>query len=520
VVLKTVGLGTSTIAQDAVLLKKLGSTKKTTFNSTDADPQRLKAGEQGMALTQNIAFADIAAATEDIVAREQNTYSSGERNYLDAGLLAGFSTANNGHASIAVVAVKGESRSPLKFNDIASWLAQIPISSASYAAEARDTAIRKKYGLGQYDVTDLRVFDATPITMADGHTALIPIVFDVDQAETVGPVIDLPYHMLNTSLKNKATYVIPEGKGWKKNVAAQQKKNYEGLSKGGGVNEYAYDKDVSWSKLKDPQTEMATVPYPVNGTSDFVKFLASNMMAGNSYLDITKYVGQDGAPDADDALSEAVDQNPYILYTSATISTASRDGKILAAINYSREIKDWSTQQKQLWEKVQSVDNDIIKSGMSNEEKAQAIDNYLAKNAKYDYPAFTMLQNLEATDRWFTGGSADYFTKYPNAGNATGILLKGTGVCASYASAFKALADQADLPCVYVTGTVNSSGNRHAWNKVALEGKKYLIVDSTWNDAGSSSSRKYFGLKDSDLETDRVQDSDFVVDAYIGAYAN
>ena len=53
------------------------------------------------------------------------------------------------------------------------------------------------------------------------------------------------------------------------------------------------------------------------------------------------------------------------------------------------------------------------------------------------------------------------------------VLLLEEGVCAGYATVFKEIMDRLDIKCDYI------SGNRHAWNVVTIDGKKYPI-DVTW----------------------------------------
>ena len=63
--------------------------------------------------------------------------------------------------------------------------------------------------------------------------------------------------------------------------------------------------------------------------------------------------------------------------------------------------------------------------------------------------------------------------------------LQGLGgskapVCEGYARAFMVLCNNAEIPCVLVSG---DSGGPHMWNNVYLDGKWYA-VDVTWNDPG------------------------------------
>jgi len=263
---------------------------------------------------------------------------------------------------------------------------------------------------------------------------------------------------------------------------------------------------------------MAQVPYPVNGSTELVKFLASNLMAGNDYLDASAYLKGADESALEDALEEAAAQNPYVLYDNLYPEVVERDGKTLVYISTFYQIKNCPALRTQLWEKVQAVDAQIITSKMSNEAKARAINAWLIGHASYDRVAVNASVKYQKSGNWDVDVATGYYNRFAYAQNATGVLLQGKGVCASYAMAFKALADRAGLPCVYVTGVVKSTGESHAWNKVDLGGR-WLIVDSAWGDEAGSLTA-YFGLTDASKRADRTQDTSFMVDKYISRYAN
>ncbi|MCL2332581.1 MAG: hypothetical protein FWC54_03730 [Actinomycetia bacterium] len=375
-----------------------------------------------------------------------------------------FSTKDNGKIALAVVATRGAARGPLEFHSLMPLLSQIPLSPARFAQEQLGTKVHL-VGQGSASKQGSAPDASRAMTMADGSTTLV--------------------------------------------------------QKGSSPARFAYKKDsIDWSTYREvkPQTAMAQVPYPVNGSTDFVKFLATNLMAGDFYLDATEYLNAPDAPAIDDVLDEAVDQNPYILYDSLSVQTIERDSRTLLYITPFYKIENWKELQQQLWAKVQAVDAQIITSGMSDQAKARAINAWLIAHASYDTAAFDASTSYQDSNTWDLGTAQKYYRDYPYAQNATGVLLKGTGVCASYAAAFKALADQAGLPCIFVTGTVKSTGEGHAWVKVRLDGR-WLIVDSAWNDVSESQTR-YFGLTDTSKQADRTQDADFMLDAFIPHYAN
>lgn len=72
---------------------------------------------------------------------------------------------------------------------------------------------------------------------------------------------------------------------------------------------------------------------------------------------------------------------------------------------------------------------------------------------------------------------------------SVGILLKGYGVCESYALAMNRLLDIAGIPSMTVYGAGNGEG--HAWNYVEMPNGNWYMLDSTWNDAGSKSNGQY-----------------------------
>ena len=93
------------------------------------------------------------------------------------------------------------------------------------------------------------------------------------------------------------------------------------------------------------------------------------------------------------------------------------------------------------------------------------------------------------------GGNRDSATYY-YCHSPYGCLLKGYGVCESYALAMSALLDKAGIPNIYVVGY---AGGGHAWNYVYMPNRQWYLQDSTWNDSTSLShnysSRGYLLVK-------------------------
>ena len=113
--------------------------------------------------------------------------------------------------------------------------------------------------------------------------------------------------------------------------------------------------------------------------------------------------------------------------------------------------------------KVKWIVENYTDASMSGIQKVRALHNWLIFNAHYD-------------------------TTYSEYG-ANGVLIKGTGVCQSYALAYQMLLNEAGIENIYISGSAdNGSGSGrvgHAWNMVKL-GDNWYHVDTTWDDPTST----------------------------------
>ncbi len=99
----------------------------------------------------------------------------------------------------------------------------------------------------------------------------------------------------------------------------------------------------------------------------------------------------------------------------------------------------------------------IIKPGMTEEQKARAIHDYVVTHIVY------------------VGGTSNTSAK-----NALVAIEKGKGSCTFYSSLFYYLAKKASLTTIPIEG--DSIAGRHAWNMVRLNGK-WQFVDTTFDDS-------------------------------------
>ncbi|GAA1824777.1 DUF2510 domain-containing protein [Agromyces salentinus] len=248
-----------------------------------------------------------------------------------------------------------------------------------------------------------------------------------------------------------------------------------------------------------PETDL-----PVFGSSPMVTYLAKHLIAQTPVIDISDYASLPGAPTVSDALTEATYQNPYVLGVRGY--ELSEDGTRIG-VQYEVTKAEAEQLQADIAAKVVEVVESVVTDEQAEAEKVVALNDWLTANAEYDHRA------LEAKDA--NGGQVVSGDEY--AWRADGVLLRGSGVCASYASAFHALAAAAGVSSVVVAGDV-LAGGPHAWNKVEADGV-WRAVDVTWND--SPDANRYLMIADADFvdQAARVEDADWMVDSWLGDYA-
>jgi len=133
-------------------------------------------------------------------------------------------------------------------------------------------------------------------------------------------------------------------------------------------------------------------------------------------------------------------------------------------------------------DKMKEIIEECAYEGLSDYEKAYNLYDWLCVNAEYDQ-----------TYTWHS---------------PEGVLRYGTGVCDSFATAYKALLDQAGVECEYVHGIADYNPSEgHVWVMVKLDGEWYHM-DPTWDEGHDF--KCYFGLNTEFIERDHT--SEYIYD--------
>lgn len=108
----------------------------------------------------------------------------------------------------------------------------------------------------------------------------------------------------------------------------------------------------------------------------------------------------------------------------------------------------------------------------------------------------------------FIVGNTAYVPGAPFNQSMYSVFVGRESVCLGYAKAFQYLMQKQNIPCILVTGSIASSGIRHAWCIVQI-GNDYYHVDPTWGDMYGSTTVSYDTLLVSDdtISSTHIPDS-------------
>ena len=153
---------------------------------------------------------------------------------------------------------------------------------------------------------------------------------------------------------------------------------------------------------------------------------------------------------------------------------------------------------------AKNILNEIISDEMTDYEKVRSIFDYVAYNSVYDYQIVSPLASTYMGTNPYTAYTSFYLE---------GVLEDGMAVCDGFSKTFTLLTNMEGIRSVRIVGTANGGG--HAWNKVLLDNKWY-VVDITWTEletehyfTGASTeylTHKYFLVSDAEIDSTHTPD--------------
>lgn len=172
-------------------------------------------------------------------------------------------------------------------------------------------------------------------------------------------------------------------------------------------------------------------------------------------------------------------------------------GTVNVIFKYDYSKSEILSKRQETEKKADEIFKAVIKPGMGEYAKVLIIHDYIIRNASYDK------QNM------------DKDTVPPDEHDAYGVLVKGIGVCDSYAEAMKLLLDKAGVECMIVEGdgagayTDDSNDIGHAWNIVKVD-SNYYHIDATWDDENLDGKERvvynFFNVNDEEMKKTHTWD--------------
>lgn len=269
-------------------------------------------------------------------------------------------------------------------------------------------------------------------------------------------------------------------------------------------NLYGIVKEKTVEYINEGNEEKTVVPdenIRVFADSAEEMWLAYGLLAGEQEISLKAFPDLQNPYILEDIFLKVCSQNPYILGVRSYYYDY--DG-ISLKISYSYSKREISVKQQKIYEQGKEIIEEIIREGMTHEEKERQIYLWLEKNCCYAEGGWE-----RAKEQGFIKAGTDAVTE--DSLNAYGALIKGEAMCQGYAGAFQILGDMAGLEVRTVNGYLN--GNiPHAWNLVKFGDSWYQTdCSSNGNTAGIP-----FYLYNSDLEYARLRGyyllEDFLLD--------
>lgn len=165
----------------------------------------------------------------------------------------------------------------------------------------------------------------------------------------------------------------------------------------------------------------------------------------------------------------------YSTSDSVTIILDLKDEK--TAYLQSCQVIDWNSKNKAV-----SRAQTLIKKCKTQDKKIEAIYSYVVKNYSYDYNKIKKI-----------GTTSGYIPDIDD------VYIVQSGICYDIATLMAAMLRSVEIPAKVITGYTSNISTYHAWNEIyRLKGKKWIVVDATYDLQMYRAGKKYKMEKDRD----------------------
>ncbi len=267
---------------------------------------------------------------------------------------------------------------------------------------------------------------------------------------------------------------------------AEEDPDYDGVSNLdeyiNGTNPLVSENTVSFPEYREEITDIVIAEELFDGfPMEIIDLVADAMFNMEPEIDLSAYdISIDDAVALFSAIAKYYPTEYSLMATSGfsyRVSVSPAIDKIMKFRFFYGEdanLDDFRRRAKELNSAVNKVVEKM--EGMNEFEKALYAHDYISRNGEYDYE---LLKYMKANDCRLPDDV--YNEKY----SEYSMLVNGTGVCGSYALAYRAVLNATGMECLYLS----SEALNHAWNLVKVDGNWYH-VDVCWDD----SEYPYYGI--------------------------
>ncbi|QJC51063.1 hypothetical protein HGI30_05455 [Paenibacillus albicereus] len=178
-----------------------------------------------------------------------------------------------------------------------------------------------------------------------------------------------------------------------------------------------------------------------------------------------------------DLVQQGLYQDDYTAYVLKSYAYKIRSVSGTSTITMTAKYRETPEQTAEVARRSKEIVAGLIRPGMSDEQKAGAIHDWIVRHVRYD----------------------ESLTRY----TAYEALELRSAVCQGYALLAYRMLTEAGLETRIVEGTVDTGD--HAWNLVRIDGR-WHHMDTTWDDPlpdrGDEVSRRYYLLSDEEMRQD------------------
>ncbi|WDH98092.1 transglutaminase domain-containing protein [Paenibacillus urinalis] len=186
-----------------------------------------------------------------------------------------------------------------------------------------------------------------------------------------------------------------------------------------------------------------------------------------------------------EAIEKAMRSDSYIQYTLKSYAYHYKGTNASAEVNIEFKYRESLEQTAYVNSRVDHILADIIKPGMNDHEKVEAIHNYVVLNLAYD----ETMQKYTAYDG----------------------LATGSTVCQGYSLLTYRMLTEAGITNRIIEG--QAGGQLHAWNLLLLEDGVWYHMDTTWDDPTPDQPGKvsynYYLLTDEEMGQDHTWEAQY-----------